>query len=37
MSSLNTMGKKRCYAEWECESISLEIMLIPNSTDSQGG
>lgn len=37
MSSQNTMGKKRCYGEWECESLSFDIMLIPNSADSQGG
>ena len=38
MSSQNTMGKKkRCYEEWECESLSFDIMLIPNTTDSQGG
>lgn len=35
--SQNTMGRKRCYGEWECESLSFDIMLIPNSSDRQEG
>lgn len=35
MSSQNTMGKKRCYAEWECESLSCEIILILNTTEEK--
>lgn len=35
--SQNTMGKKRCYGEWECKSLSFDIMLIPNSSDRQEG
>lgn len=31
------MGTKRCCGEWECESLSFDIMLIPNSSvDSEG-
>lgn len=32
------MGTERCCGEWECESLSFDIMLIPiGSVDSEGG